>query len=214
MYKNKLYKELSRIGKGISNDKRLEILDLLSQSAKTVESISKETGLSFANTSRHLQVLKDSHLVKAEKNGNYVVYSVISPQIVELMHLLTSVGENELSEMKYIQDEADNQDGIKTLSLEEVVDRTADITNNFILDVRPEDEFLAGHIDTSINIPLDHLTDNFAKLPKNKVIIVYCRGRLCQNSNLATQLLNENGFNAFSLNSSYYDWKRISSTIS
>lgn len=126
------------------------------------------------------------------------------------MHLLTLVGENELSEMKYIQDEADNQDDIKTLSLEEVVNQPAD---NFILDVRPEDEYLAGHIDSAINIPLKTLKENFAKLPRNKVIVVYCRGRLCQNSNLATQLLNQNGFNAFSLNSSYYDWKRVKHLI-
>lgn len=209
LYKNKLYKELSRIGKGISNSNRLEILNLLCQSPKTVENIAKETGLSFANTSQHLQILKDSRLVKTERNGNYVTYSVTSYQVIELMYLLTSLGENELSEMRILQNEADKQEGVKTLSLKQAI---MSLSNSFLLDVRPKDEYLAGHIDSAVNIPINDLPERLSQLPNKKAIIVYCRGRLCPNSNLATQLLNKNGFNAFSLNASYHDWQKLKAT--
>lgn len=205
-YKNQLYGELARIGKGLSSDKRIEILDLLVQAPKTVDSIAKETGLTVANTSRHLQILKDSRLVTTAKDGNHVIYSLRSPQIADLIHLLVAVGENELSEMRLIQAQADNQADVKTISLK---DAAQNLHDSFLLDVRPCDEFQAGHIESAKNIPLDELKDNLKQLPKKQKIIVYCRGRLCANSNLATQFLNQNGFNAYSLNSSYYDWTKL-----
>lgn len=116
-YKNKLYKELARIGKGIGSDKRIEILDLLTQSPKTVDKIAKETGISIANTSRHLQILRESRLVTTTKDGNHVIYSLRSKKIAALVHLLTEIGEEELSEMKVIQDKADHLDSVKTIPL-------------------------------------------------------------------------------------------------
>ncbi|MCI2031501.1 ArsR/SmtB family transcription factor [Limosilactobacillus sp.] len=205
-YKNELYKELARLGKGLSSDRRLEILDLLTQAPKTVEAIANEVGTSVANTSRHLQILKDSRLVKTERNGNHIIYSLSSPQISELIHLLISIGGHELSDMKSIQHKADTQDNVKTISLAQAKE---EYQKSLVLDVRPTDEYATGHIQPSINIPLEVLKDKMTSLPKNKKIIVYCRGRLCANSNIATQILNSNGFNAVSLNSSYYDWNRV-----
>lgn len=201
-YKNQLYKELARVGKGIGNDKRLEILELLSQSPKSVEKISQETGSSVANTSRHLQILKDSRLVKTKKDGNHVIYSLRSPKINDLIHLLITVGEEELSEMRSIEEKADR--GSKTVSLE----KAQQYRDSLWLDVRPEDEYEAGHIKSAINIPLTELQSHLTDLPKKKPIIVYCRGRLCANSNLATRFLNQNGYDAFSLNCSYYEWQQ------
>lgn len=206
-YKGQLYKELSRIGKSLSSDRRLEILDLLSQSPKSVDAISKETGISVANTSRHLQVLRDSRLVKTERDGNRIIYSLTSHQVIELVHLLTSIGEHELLEMQTIERNADTQEDVKTISLTQAA---KDYQKGILLDVRPTDEYHAGHIQTAINIPLDSLKDNLDHLPKNQPIIVYCRGRLCANSNIATQILNRNGYNARSLNASFYDWQRNS----
>lgn len=202
-YRDSLYKELSRIGKSLGSDRRLEILDLLMQSPKSVEEISKEIGISIANTSRHLQVLRDSHLVKTERNGNRIIYRLSSPLIMELIHLLTDIGEGVLSEMKVIQTEAASQ--VKSVSLEQA---EKDYKKGVLLDVRPKDEYEAGHIKSAINIPMSELEDRLADLPKNKPIIVYCRGRLCGNSNLAAKILNKHGFNAFSSNFSYFDWMR------
>lgn len=203
-YKSQLYAELARVGKGLSSDKRLEILDLLTQAPKTVEHIAKETGISVANTSRHLQILKDSRLVTMTRDGNHIIYNLSAPQITSLVRLLITVGENELSEMRAIQVTADNQKNVKTISLEQV---RQTYRQSYILDIRPRDEYAAGHIKTATNIPLEELTDNLDKLPKQQQIIVYCRGRLCPNANIASQILNENGYNAFSLNYSYYDWQ-------
>lgn len=201
-YKNQLYKELARVGKGIGNDKRLEILELLSQSPKSVEKIAQETGSSIANTSRHLQILKDSRLVKTKKDGNHVIYSLRSSKVNDLIHLLIVVGEEELSEMRSIEEKADR--GIKTVSLE----KAQQYRDSLWLDVRPEDEYESGHIKSAINIPLTELQNHLTELPKEKPIIVYCRGRLCANSNLATKILNQNGYDAFSLNCSYYEWQQ------
>lgn len=207
VYKDKLYKELARLGKGLASDKRLEILDLLTQSSKSVEVIAKETGMSIANTSRHLQVLKESRLVKTTKDGNRVIYSLGSEKISKLIRLLISVGEDELSEMKSIEQLADNAEGVKTISLEQAFEKQSD---SLLLDVRPVDEYEAGHADGAINIPLNELEENIDKLPKHQTIIIYCRGRLCGKSNQATRDLNERGFNAFSLNSSYQEWRELS----
>lgn len=204
-YKNQLYKELSRIGKGLSSDKRLAILDLLVQSPKSVERIAKETGISVANTSRHLQVLKDSRLVKTVQDGNHVIYQLSSSKIKALISLLVSVGEQELSEISALRAEANRPKDIKTIGLEEAMSEAG---RALILDVRPSDEYAAGHIDTAINIPVDELLENISQLPKKKTIIVYCRGRLCPYANLATQLLNQHGLRARSLNYSFYDWEK------
>lgn len=206
-YKDQLYRELSRIGKGLSSDRRLEILDLLTQAPKTVEEIAKETRISVANTSRHLQVLKESRLVKTQRNGNHIIYSLSSPLIIEMVHLLIDIGENELSEMRIIQDEADAADNVKTISLDQA---KKEYQKSLVLDVRPTNEYQAGHVDSAINIPLESLEKELTTLPKDQQIIVYCRGRLCANSNIAVQILNKNGFHAVSLNSSYYDWRKVS----
>lgn len=203
-YKGQLYKELARIGKSLGSDRRLEILDLLSQSPKSVDAIAKETGLSVANTSRHLQVLRDSRLVRTKRDGNRIIYRLTSPQITALVHLLVEVGEQELSEMQAIEQAVDTQKNVKTISLKQA---NQVYRQGVLLDVRPADEYQAGHIQSAINIPLPVLKDRLDQLPKDRQIIVYCRGRLCANSNIATQLLNDKGFNAYSLNSSYYDWQ-------
>lgn len=204
-YKDSLYKELSRIGKSLGSDRRLEILDLLIQAPKSVEEISKELNISVANTSRHLQVLRDSHLVKTERDGNRIIYSLSSPLITKLIQLLTDIGENEISEMKAIQQKATTSENVKSISLEQAQKGYKD---GLLLDVRPQDEYQEGHIKSAINIPLDVLSDKLTELPKDRQIIVYCRGRLCGNSNIATQILNSNGYNALSLNYSYYDWEK------
>lgn len=203
-YKGQLYKELARIGKSLGSDRRLEILDLLSQSPKSVDAIAKETGLSVANTSRHLQVLRDSRLVRTKRDGNRIIYRLTSPQITALVHLLVEVGEQELSEMQAIEQAADTQENVKTISLKQA---NQVYRRGILLDVRPADEYQAGHIQGAVNIPLPVLKNRLDQLPKDRQIIVYCRGRLCANSNIATQLLNDKGFNAYSLNSSYYDWQ-------
>ncbi|WP_300557991.1 metalloregulator ArsR/SmtB family transcription factor [Companilactobacillus sp.] len=206
-YKDSLYSELAKIGKSLSSDRRLEIMDLLTQGPKTVESIANNTGLSIANTSRHLQILREGNLVKRTKDKNYVVYALASSKIIELVYLLRDVGEDQLSAIKQIQDDYNESENVYTLTLEQAFEKMQN-QNVELLDVRPKDEYDAGHIDRAKNIPIDDLESEVKRIPKDKDIIVYCRGHLCAYTNQATHILNQSGRKAYSLNESYYDWKK------
>lgn len=210
-YKNSLYAELAKIGKSLSSDKRLEIMDLLTQGPKTVEAIATATGLSIANTSRHLQVLREGNLVKRTKDKNFVVYSLATGKVAEMFYQMRDVGEAQLSAMRQIQSDYNESEKIYTLSLEQAYEKLQQ-HNIQLLDVRPQDEYDAGHISQAINIPIDQLAEELAEVPKDKEIIVYCRGHLCAYTNMATRLLNDNGRKAYSLNESYYDWQRFLKT--
>lgn len=203
-YTEKLFQELAQLGKSLGSDKRLEILNLLVQSPKSVDTIAKEIHASVANTSRHLQNLKSSHLVKAEKEGNRVIYQLSSPKIRQLINLLLRIGEDEITEMQSLEYRSDNAVGVKTLSLAQAREQQAD---SVLLDVRPNDEYVRGHVKGAINIPYEELANHLERLPKDQKIIVYCRGRLCSISNQAAQMLNMHGFEAFSLNNTYQEWQ-------
>lgn len=210
-YKNSLYAELAKIGKSLSSDKRLEIMDLLTQGSKTVEAIATATGLSIANTSRHLQVLREGNLVKRTKNKNFVVYSLATNKVAEMFYQMRDVGETQLSAMKQIQNDFNESEDIYTLTLEQAYEKLQQ-NDIQLLDVRPQDEYDAGHITQAINIPIDELEQELNKIPANKEIIVYCRGHLCAYTNVATRMLNDNGRKAYSLNESYYDWQKFLKT--
>lgn len=204
-YKHELYQTLAMMSKGLASDKRLEILNLLTQSPKTVEGIAQSVGLSVANTSRHLQVLKNSGLVNFTKDKNYIIYQVSSPKVKKLIRFFFEVGAEELPNFDVIARKADSEEDVKTISLEEVI--KIDKKTLLLLDVRPNDEFKYQHILGAVNIPLEELSERLCELSKDQDIVVYCRGRLCSSANMATQILNSYGFHARSLNASYLDWQ-------
>lgn len=207
-YKNSLFNELSTIGKCLSSEKRLEILILLTHGSKNVENIAQTTGMSIANTSRHLKILREGRLVSTEKDGNYVVYTLATPKVAELVYMLRDVGEEQLSEMQKIQQDFDESHSkIYTLDLEEAYMKMEN-EEIILVDLRPEDEYHSGHMDNAQNIPINVLEERLDELPKNSEIIVYCRGHLCAYANLATDYLNNRGYKTYSLNQSYYDWKK------
>ncbi|CAM3210904.1 ArsR/SmtB family transcription factor [Lactiplantibacillus plajomi] len=205
-YKTSLYAELAKLGKSLSSNRRLELLDLLAQSPKSVETLAKQSGMSIANTSRHLQTLRDAHLVSRSKRGNYGIYQLASAQVEQLFYLLRDVGENQLLAMKQIQRDFDAQERVQTLDLSAAT-KLIGRDDVQLLDVRPHDEFVNGHIDGAVNIPIDELRERLADLKADQDVIVYCRGHLCALTNQATRLLNEQGRHAYSLNESYYDWR-------
>nr|WP_057804298.1 ArsR family transcriptional regulator [Levilactobacillus acidifarinae] len=207
-YKTSLYAELAKIGKSLSSDRRLELLDLLSQSPKTVESLAQQAEMSVANTSRHLQTLREANLVSREKRGNYVVYELASAQVEHLFYLLRDVGETQLLAMKQIQRNFDASEQVQTLDLPAAT-KLLNRDDVQLLDVRPTEEYAAGHIPGALNVPIEELADRLDELAPTKDIIVYCRGHLCAFTNQATRLLNEHGRHAYSLNESYYDWRQF-----
>ncbi len=164
-YKDQLYKQLARVGKSLSSDKRLEILDLLSNGPKTVEKLARDSGMSVANVSRHLQVLNDSRLVKFTKKGTYVIYSLTDESVVDFLYSLWKISENHISDINQIKrDFIKNLDGIETLSIDELYGKL-EKEDIVLLDLRAEDEFENGHIEGAISVPMEELDLFLQKLP-------------------------------------------------
>ncbi|GAA0316946.1 ArsR/SmtB family transcription factor [Oceanobacillus oncorhynchi subsp. oncorhynchi] len=207
-YKDQLYKQLSRIGKSLSSDKRLELLSLLTHGPKTVEKLAELSGMAIANVSRHLQVLNDSKLVKFTKKGTYAYYSLSDDSVADFLNSLWKISENHLSDINQIKrDFLENIDEVNVLTLEELYEKL-EKDNITLLDLRTEEEFNYRHIEGAISVPEDRLDVYLQKLPKDNEIIVYCRGKFCAASAMAAHKLKENGFTAFSMEDSVYEWDK------
>lgn len=207
-YKDELFKQLSRIGKCLSSDKRLEILNLLSQGSKTVEKLAQDTGMNIANVSRHLQVLNDSRLVKFTKKGTYSIYSLADPAIADFLYSLWRIGESQLSDITRIEEDFfGDMEGLYTLKMDEVYEKLKE-GNIVLLDLRPTEEYEAGHIDGAVSIPMEKLDLYLRELPKDKEIVAYCRGKYCVFSAMAAQKMKNKGYKAYHMAESIYEWQK------
>ncbi|MBO0994380.1 ArsR/SmtB family transcription factor [Bacillus sp. SD088] len=207
-YKDELFKQLSRIGKCLSSDKRLEILNLLTQGPKTVERLARDTGMSVANVSRHLQVLNDSRLVKFTKKGTYAIYSLADPSVNDFLHSLWCIGESQLSDITRIQEDFFGDiEGLYTLTMDEVYEKLKD-GDIVLMDMRPEEEYEAGHIEGAVSIPMEKLDLYLQQIPKDKEVVAYCRGKYCVYSALAAQKLKNEGFVAYHMAEDIYEWQK------
>ncbi|MFJ5763852.1 ArsR/SmtB family transcription factor [Lysinibacillus sp. NPDC093210] len=207
--KNQLYQEFSRIGKCVSSPKRLEILDLLQQGPKSVEVLSKTTGMSIANVSQHLQVLYGARLVKFHKDGNYVIYQLASLEISFFLNSLLQLSEKQYVEVQQIKEEfLNNKIGLEGISLLELKEKM-DSGQVVLLDVRPKEEYEAAHIPGAISIPIEELEEHLSSLPVNCDVVAYCRGPYCLMSVKAVELLNSKGIHAMRLEESVQDWRNI-----
>ncbi|WP_299979785.1 metalloregulator ArsR/SmtB family transcription factor [Desulfobacula sp.] len=207
-FKDEIYDQFSRIGKAVSSPKRLELLDILCQGERTVENLANETSLTIANTSQHLQVLKNSRLVEQEKKGLYVVYRP-APMVCEFFLSMRKVAENRIAEIEQIKNRfLEGKKGMESIDRDALIKRIQkeEVT---ILDVRPPEEFRAGHIKGAVSVPLKELGLMLTKLPKNKEIVAYCRGPYCVLSVEAVQLLNEKGYHAVRLEEGVQDWRAM-----
>ncbi|OPA73077.1 ArsR family transcriptional regulator [Paenibacillus selenitireducens] len=204
-----LYNEFARIGKSISSPKRLEILDLLSQSPKSVEKLAKVTGMSVANVSQHLQTLYNARLVNCKKQGNFVNYELADSAVSNFMSSLRSLSEKQLVQVQHIKKEfLNNHFEIEGVSLQDLKKRMEN-GEVLLLDVRPKDEFEKAHIPGAISIPIEELEEKLASLPSNCDVVAYCRGPYCLMSVEAVELLKTRGINAFRLEKSVQDWKEF-----
>lgn len=205
-FKDAIYEQFSRIGKAVSSPKRLELLDLVCQGEKTVETLSRETGLSIANTSQHLQTLKAARLVKAEKEGLYVKYRPAEKMVCEFFRSMRVLAEHRLAEVEMIKRRfLKGKAGMEPVSRDDLLKRVVEggVT---VLDVRPVEEFRTGHIPGALSVPLNHLKEILAKLPVDQEIVAYCRGPYCVLSIQAVEALLGKGFNATRLEESIQDW--------
>jgi rhodanese-related sulfurtransferase/predicted transcriptional regulator len=206
-FKDKVYTVLAKLVKAMANPHRLEIIDLLGQAERSVEDISRETGMSVANASQHLQVLKQSNLVQIKRNGNFILYRLANDNIYKSWRSLREIGMESFSEVeKIVRDFRTQKSSLEPVRIEELESRM-ESSNIILLDVRPEQEFKAGHISRAINIPIDQLIKRINELKKSKQYIAYCRGPFCVFADDAVQLLTKKGFKAKRLEEGFLDWK-------
>lgn len=206
--KQAIYENLAQVAQALGHAHRLELLEQLAQCERSVEALAARTGLTFANTSRHLQILRRARLVDAERRGRQVIYSLAGDaEIVGLMQALGRVGERNLAEIdRVMADYFHARDALEPVSREMLASRLQDglVT---LLDVRPEDEYAAGHLPGALNIPLSELERRLADIPKGREVIAYCRGPYCVLSFEAVAALRARGYLVRRLEEGYPEWR-------
>jgi rhodanese-related sulfurtransferase len=213
-FKDAIYEQFSRIGKAVSSPKRLELLDLLCQGEKTVETLTQETGLTLANASQHLQVLRAARLIEAEKEGLYVKYRLADQMVCEFFRYMRVLAENRLAEVEMINRRfLDGKEDMEPVDREDLLHRVKNGSVT-VLDVRPESEYHAGHIPGALSVPLEHLEELISKLPKDQEIVAYCRGPYCVLAVQAVEMLREKGFRAVRLEEGIQDWRAMGHSVS
>lgn len=200
-FKDEIYEQFARLGQALSSAKRLEIVDLLAQAPRNVETISKMTGMSVANTSQHLQALKQARIVEAEREGTKVTYRLASPEITELWVSLQRAAEARLTELSEIAARYAIEGGRRDLVARDAIGKSV-----VLLDVRPEPEFAAGHLPGATSVPLESLIDRISTLSRSKTIVVYCRGEYCHSADEAVVRLRDEGFKAVRLDGGWPEW--------
>lgn len=209
MYRDAVYEQVVKVGKSLGNVSRLRILDVLVQGPKTVEHLATIIGLSVATTSRNLQILKQAHLVQIERRQNFIVYRLASEQVKQMVMLLITVAEQSQPELAAIQAAFKQQMGSpQALTIQALKDKLV-APDAYLVDLRPHDEYATQHLPGAHNIPYEVLTQHFAELPRDKEIVVYCRGRLCAYANVASQELHEAGFKVATFNQSVWEWSQL-----
>jgi len=206
--KRELFQQLARIGTALSSGTRLEFLELLAQGERTVDQLATMTGVSVANTSQHLQKLRQAGLVLGRKEGQYVFYRLASDEVVGLLETLGKVGEVHLAEVeRIVRIYLAAKDDMEPVPAKELLDRARKglVT---VLDVRPPEEFSAGHLPGAVNIPIHELEKRLSELPKRKEVVAYCRGPYCLMSYDAVQLLRRRGLKARRLQAGLPEWRR------
>ncbi len=201
-FKDEIYGQFGRIGSALASEKRLEIIDALAQGPRHVEAIAALTDMSVANTSQHLQALKSARLVEGDRDGTRVVYRLGSPAVLDLWLSLRAVAEERLADVDRIVREF----AVEGLPLDENLPREALDDASVVLDVRPTVEFVSGHLPGAMSVPLEVLPERLPELPRDRRIVVYCRGTYCHSADEAVAALRRDGFDAVRLEGGWPEW--------
>lgn len=208
--KSELFEEFARVGKALANGKRLELLDLLSQGERSVETLAAAAGLGLSTASAHLQALRQAGLVSTRRDGNRIHYDLAGPDVLKLYSLLRSVAQEhvtgvESKRVAYLELEGARADD-EEVTREDLLARV-DAGTVTVLDVRPDEEFGAAHIPGALSIPLEHLRYRLSELPEGGEIVAYCRGAYCVLAYEAVDLLRSTGRSASRLNGGMLEWR-------
>ena len=206
-YKDATYGQFARIGKAVSHPTRLEILELLCQGPRTVDALAREAGLGIANASQHLKVLREARLLDADKKGLFVTYRLADEAVCDFFRSLRSLAESHLAEVEQITRRFLNgREGMEPVEARELLQRVRE-GRGTVLDVRPAEEYNAGHIAGALSIPLRELKARIKEIPRGQEIVAYCRGPYCVLAVEAVETLRKAGVRARRLREGFPDWR-------
>jgi rhodanese-related sulfurtransferase len=204
--KAELFEEFAKVGKALASAKRLELLDLLAQGERSVEMLAGRAGLGLTTASNHLQILRQAGLVATRKKGTKVYYRLAGADVAELWSRLRDVAESHVADVHRARVAYLGDDDITELTRDELLLRlkAGDVT---LIDVRPAEEYAAGHIPGALSIPVEDLADRIASLPAELTIVAYCRGAYCVLANEAIRALTAEGLQASRLADGMLEWR-------
>jgi rhodanese-related sulfurtransferase len=207
LFKDQLFEQFARIGKALANQHRLELVDLLAQGERSVEDLAREAGMSVANTSRHLQALRGASLVEVRREGLYGYYRLADERVFGVWRAMRELGEARLAEIDRLVDTyLSNRGALEAVCAEELLAKMRE-GGVVVLDVRPEQEYQAGHIPGARSVPLERLEAYLEELPEDQEVVAYCRGPYCVFSDEAVELLHTHGYRARRLSEGLPDWR-------
>lgn len=206
-FKQQLYSQIARIGRAVGNGHRLELLEYLSQGERTVEALARLAGLSMANASQHLQVLRQAGLVTTRREGLYVHYRLAEADIDHLRRVLQQLAQARIAAVEHlVRNYLDVKDSLEAIPRTELLERArAGLVT--VLDVRPPEEFAAGHLPGAVNIPLRELEQRVQELPQDQEIVAYCRGPYCVLAYEAVAQLRKQGFSVRRMEEGFPEWR-------
>jgi len=205
-FKHNLFTEFARVGKALSNANRLELIEFLAQGRRNVDELAKVSGLTVANTSQHLQHLRQTGLVIAEKQGLKVYYRLSGNDVIELAATLRNVAQRHIAEVdRLIHTVLDAKDELEAIPHDELIERLQ-LGTVTLIDVRPATEYAAGHVAGAINIPVDELDEKLDSLPHEKEVIAYCRGPHCVLAFDAVNKIRKSGIKARRMEDGFPEW--------
>jgi len=205
--KREVFVNLARVGTALSSPTRIEFLELLAQAERSVDQLATLTGTTVANTSQHLQRLRQAGLIIGRKEGLYVFYRLAGDEVVEMLSAMSRVGEAYVAEVeRIVRLYFSSKDELEPVPAKELLDRARKglVT---VLDVRPPEEFAAGHVPGAINIPVHELEKRIKELPRRREVVAYCRGPYCLMSYDAVSVLRKKGLKARRLEDGMPEWR-------
>ena len=206
--KTALFDGFARAAKALASGRRIELVDVLANGERTVEALAGQVGLPVANTSRHLQVLRQAGLVASRREGTWVYYRLAGPEVFELWQALRTLASARLAEVERLAAAyLGERDELEPVTREELARRLQDGDPLVVLDVRPAAEHAAGHLPGAVSIPVEDLWRRLAELPADREIVAYCRGPNCAFAHEAVVLLRQQGFSARRLEDGLPEWQ-------
>jgi rhodanese-related sulfurtransferase/DNA-binding transcriptional ArsR family regulator len=205
--KQALFDEFARVGKVLASGRRIELLDVLANGERTVEGLARQLGLSVANTSQHLQVLRQAGLVATRREGTSVHYRLAAPEVFELWRALRTLASSRLAEVERLAAAyLGARDQLEPITRQELARRLEEGDELVVLDVRPTEEHAAGHLPGAVSIPLAELRERLRELPGDREIVAYCRGPFCAFAHEAIAVLTDAGLTARRLEDGLPEW--------